>query len=72
MDRSGKNTNKIKCVELVEIDVSLARLELNTISTLPEFKTLMVFTYGTIHCEIANSFPPAGLARCFRWAMVLR
>jgi hypothetical protein len=21
-----------------------------------------VFRYGTIHCEIANSFPPAGLA----------
>jgi hypothetical protein len=32
------------------------------ISTLPEFKTLMVFIYGTIHCEVANSFPPAGLA----------
>jgi hypothetical protein len=42
--------------------VSLVRLELNTISTLPEFKTLMVFTYETIHCEVADSFPTAGLA----------
>ena len=58
MDRSGKNTHKIKYVERVEIDVSLVRLELNKISTLPEFKTLMVFIYVTIHCEIANSFLP--------------
>jgi hypothetical protein len=42
--------------------MSLVRLELNTISTLPEFKTLMVFKYGTIHCEVANSFSPTGLA----------
>jgi hypothetical protein len=59
---SAKNTHNIKYVERVEIDVLLVRLELNTISliiisTLPEFKTLMVFTYGTIHCEVANSFP---------------
>ena len=40
----AKNTHKRKYVERVEIDVSLVRLELNTISTLPEFKTLMVFT----------------------------
>jgi hypothetical protein len=45
----AKNTHKIKYVERVEIDVSLVRLELNTISTLPEFKTLMVSTYGNIH-----------------------
>jgi hypothetical protein len=41
----AKNTNKIKYVERVEIDVSLVRLELNPMSTLPEFKTLMVSTY---------------------------
>ena len=69
-DRSGKITHKIKYVERVEIDVSLVRLELNTISTLPEFKTLMVFTYGPIHCEVANSFPrnSTGWPRsCFQW-----
>jgi hypothetical protein len=42
----------LQYIERVEIDVSLVRLELNTIRT-----------YGTIHCEVANSFPPDGLAR---------
>jgi hypothetical protein len=33
------------------------------IRTLPEFKTLIVFIYGTIYCEIAiNSFQVAPLA----------
>jgi hypothetical protein len=58
----AKNTHKIKYVERFEIGVSLVRLAVNTISTLPEFKNSMVFTIGTIHCEVANSFPPAGVA----------
>jgi hypothetical protein len=41
----AKNAHKIKYVERVEIYVSLVRLKLNTISTLPVLKTLMVFTY---------------------------
>ena len=46
----AKNIHKIRYVERVELDVSLVRpcvrLELNKISTLPEFKTFIIWDHS--------------------------
>jgi hypothetical protein len=51
-----KNTHKIRYVERVELGVSLVRLKLNTISTLPQFKIWIVSHMGPFAAKLPTHF----------------